>query len=104
MMATKKKENKKEKKKYYDYATGKEIPDNAPVDLPEDKADEYQPEPEKPKPNKKLDKLWDDVAGKWNELDKFLTEQGLGQNARQKVVKLVNELDTIKTKILEEKE
>ena len=61
-------------------------------------------EPEKPKVNKALDKLYNEVAVKWNVLNKFLTEQGLGQNARGKVTKMVNELHAIRVKIEKEEE
>lgn len=59
---------------------------------------------EKPKQNKKLVALWDDVAAKWNVLNKFLMEQGLGQNARQKVVELVKEIRVVQDKIVKEEE
>jgi len=51
---------------------------------------------------KKIGALYNELAAKWNVLNKLLTEQGLGQNARQKVVVLVKEIRTWEEKIVKE--
>lgn len=94
----------KKEKQTVGYATVdeaiKHIEENAPE--PEDTGDDKQlsdPTPEEPKPNKKLEALVGQLADKKGRLNKYLKQQGLGQNAIKKVFELVNEINVVKNLI-----
>lgn len=105
---TKKKENKYEQAKddpNWNLDGNKEIEDKLPKVLPYvlTKEEKEQEKAEIAKA-KKLDALWDELATKFTELNVFLTVQGLGQFARQKVVNLVKEIKVVQDKIAKEEE
>lgn len=67
-----------------------------------DKAEEIQVVEKKP--SKKLLALGMQLDDRLGELDRFLKQQGLGQNARKKVVDLINEINVVRDDIEKESE
>ena len=92
-----------EKPLYYGYEPANEPEDKAEENvIPQHKPETVDGRPPKQteaKLNKKLEALVSQLSDKKGRLNKYLKQQGLGQNARRKVIELVNDINVVKNLI-----